>query len=575
MKTFYLLTCCFCFSVCTLQAQKQPEIRKRAYVDSAGRFYQQADLPTYILVATAPDETPTALHPSVDSRRLASKAIQLDGHGVHNLSHYDANSGQKEIYQIYADGMAPVSSVAFQKAPHYAKDTRQYYGKNLTVVLTARDEMSGLNGIFHSLNEQAYTTYAPVSFAQEGSYTYRYYATDNVGNAERVKTNQFIVDLSAPRTYHNIVGISSDSVISTNSTIYLTPTDSLSGVAETYYRFDNEKFKPYSKGNIAFQYLNDGEHTLTYYSIDHVTNQETVRAVSFYLDKTAPITSADVLGDRFLAGNKVYFSGRTKLKLTAVDNKSGIKRLVYSIDKGSFVDYQDPFYLPNKSGIHSVDYYAVDNTENTTDKDSYMHNAGIIYVDLTGPILSHSFTGEIFQKGDTTYIGKTTQLQLAATDPESGLQYISYSVDNTKEETRYKQPFALQGGGLHTVNYFGYDNVNNRNISQFLIRLDDQAPEIYYNFSVPLINEDTDTKEADKKGEVFTYPSYLAIFVGAADKETGVNTITYSINKGPETPYALPIRGFKKRKEYTIKVTATDLLGNKSTQEIRFRTGKY
>ncbi len=575
MRIFYFFICIGCLYTGIVQAQQQPKSNKRTYVDSTGRFYQQADLPTYILVATSPDETPTALHPSVANQRLTSKAIQLDGHGVHNLSHYDANSGQKEIFQIHADGVAPVTSVSFQKAPHYTRESRQYYGKNLTVALTSKDEMSGLNGVFHSLNEQVYSPYSPIRLTEEGSYAYRYYATDNVGNAESVKTSQFIVDLSAPHTYHNMVGISSDSVISTNSTIYLTPTDSLSGVAETFYRFDTEKFKPYTKGNIAFQYLSDGDHTLTYYSIDHVSNQESMRTVSFYLDKTAPITSADVLGDRFLVGTKIYFSGRTKLKLTAVDNKSGIKKLVYSIDKGSFVDYQDPFYLPNKSGIHSVDYYAVDNTENTTDKDSYMHNAGIIYVDLTGPALSHSFKGETFQKGDTTYIGKTTQVQLTATDPESGLQYISYNVDSENEEIRYKQPFALQGSGLHTIHYFGYDNVNNRNVGQFLLRLDDQAPEIYYNFSVPLINEPASGEKAGKKEDILTYPSYLALFVGAADKETGVNTITYSINKGKETPYAMPIRGFKKRKEYTIRVTATDLLGNKSTQEIRFRTGKY
>ncbi len=566
MKKKYLFAWVYILMIPMTFAQNPIPVKKHVYVDSTGKYYQQASLPVYIYVSSSPQDAPVGLTPS--SGNTSEKAITLDGHGVHNLSHYDSQAKKESSFQIFADGLAPFSNIRFLNAPHYQNNTTHYYGKNLAVELSSKDEMSGIQATFHSINGSdfaSYTTFVPDT---EGKYTYKYYAVDNVGNTESIRTQSFVIDWTAPNTYHNIIGISSDSVISTNTTIYLTPTDNLSGISKTFYHFDQEPFKPYVNGNINFQYLTDGEHTLTYYSIDNVSNKETTQTVSFFFDKTAPITSADVLGDRFLAGNKVYFSGRTKLKLLAVDNKSGVKDLLYSIDGEPFHTYTDPFYLPNKSGIHDVSYYAIDNTQNMTDTEAYMHNAGIIYVDLTGPALNYDFGGMTFQKGDTTYISPTTQINLKANDPESGLQYIAYAIDQQADETPYKKSFTIPSGGVHKVHYFGYDNVNNRNIATFVVQVDNTPPNIFYNFSTAAI-------ETDTKTNLKTYPSYLALFISSSDQETGINTISYSINNGPMVPYGAPIRGFKKRKEYTIKVTTTDLLGNSKTEEIHFKTGKY
>jgi hypothetical protein len=201
------------------------------------------------------------------------------------------------------------------------------------------------------------------------------------------------------------VGLAQGKVISSSTKIYFTPTDSISGVAKTFFRFDDEPPRLYTGGILDFNYLNDGEHTLYWYSMDNVRNNEPEQKFEFYLDKTAPIMSADVLGDKFIANDRVYFSGRTKLKLTAVDNKAGIKEVRYSIDGGEFRPYIDPFYLPSKSGIHIIRYYALDNMENEgagardAKFDEYKHNVSAVYVDLTGPALRHTYLGPKFQKG--------------------------------------------------------------------------------------------------------------------------------------------------------------------------------
>jgi hypothetical protein len=554
MAKFYLTL--FLFIPNALLLAQQPEHEKKFYVDSVGRYYVQAALPLYISVATSPDEKPVTL-----MKDKTREPIYLEGHGVHALKHHNAVTGLYDELEISADGIAPVTTVSLLNAVEFNGAKGRFFGRGLSASLKAADEMSGPNAVFHAVNNQNFAEHKPVIFDKEGNYDYSFYALDNVGNAEKVKTVKFTVDLTPPESYHNIVSISSEKVISVNSTIYLTLSDSSSGVAKTFYKFDKETYKPYLSGNIPFQYLPDGDHTLTYYSIDRVNNQEAEKTTSFYLDKKAPILSADILGDKFIVGDKVYFSGRTKLKLTAVDNKAGIKEVMYSINETPFIRYNDPFYLPNRSGLHGVKFYANDNTNNSSN-DNYLHSVGLIYVDLTGPALTHRFQGPTFLKGDTVYLSPRTKIFLSANDPEAGLQRISYTVDATAAELPYKADFTIPSKGYHSVAYFGYDNVNNRNSKSFNFVVDEKGPEITPQFSVL----------PDKENN---YPSYTTLYLAASDFETGPLKITYSINKGQEMVFATPLTGFSKNKEYTIKVTATDHLNNQTQREIVFKTGRY
>jgi hypothetical protein len=534
---------------------QQLEHKKKTYIDSLGHYYQQAALPVYFYVSNSPEEKPTQV--LVNNKK---EPIYLEGHGVHGLKHHNVKTNATEAFDIYADGISPITSSHFFGAPSFVSANR-YYGRGLQIALKATDEMSGVEAIYHSLDGAPMNKYSPLSISNEGKHDYGYYAVDRVGNVEKLKAERFIVDLSPPSTYHNFVGISTEQVISTGSSIYLTVSDSLSGVSSTSFHFDKEKPRSYAGGNIPFQYLADGNHAIYYHSVDRVNNTEEEKSFSFYLDKTAPIMSADILGDKFLVGEKVYFSGRTKLKLTAVDNKSGIKDVMYAINSEPFQKYSDPFYLPGKSGYHSVKYYAIDNTTNTS-KDNFEHKVGVIYVDLTGPSLSHRFEGTTFLKADSLYTSPLNKLILSAYDPESGLQYIAYSIDDQSEETKYSVPISIIAPGKHTINYFGYDNVNNRNSKSISIIVDNQGPVIFSQYSVAPISENK-------------YPSNVSLFLAATDGQVGTKQILYNINDGKDNLYAAPLSGFQKEKQYVIKVTAYDLLGNKTFKEVKFETGKY
>jgi hypothetical protein len=549
---------CLLFLSTFIFGQQQPAHEKKIYIDSLGRYYQQATMPVYLFIASTSDGKPTAMKP------VSKKEIVLEGHGMHSFKHENIVTKETDEYHIFADGLAPVTTPSFTRAPEHLANGKQFYGSGLVVALKSKDEMSGLEEIYHSTNAEAFQKYSPPSFATEGEFVYAYYALDRTGNAEKVKSKIFTIDLSAPTSFHNFVSISSENVISTNSTVYLTVSDNLSGIAKTFYKFDKETFKPYVGGNIPFQYLPDGDHTLTYYSVDNVTNKETEKSFTFYLDKTAPIMSADVLGDKFLVGERVYFSGRTKLKLTAVDNKSGVKNMMYSINNEPELKYTEPFYLPGRSGLHNVKFRAVDNTNNPI-KDDFEHTVGVIYVDLTGPAISHTFNGPTFNKADTLFISPKTRVTLAGNDPEAGLKKITYRLDGAPaatDETTYSKPIELATDGMHKLIYFGYDNVNNKNTRETFFIADTHGPEITSQFASP----------ANKEGK---YPSYTTLYLAAVDAEVGADQIQYSINDAKPQPYLSPIKGFMKNKEYTLKITATDMLGNSSATEVKFKTDTY
>jgi predicted enzyme related to lactoylglutathione lyase len=574
--TKYLLNLSIFISITNYSfGQTQKQHPKGSYVDTLNRYYQQADLPLYVYFSHAPDVAATQISPDDNPvRKNEVKPIYLDGHGKHLIRHFDELHKNTENFAVYADGIAPKSTIFFHDAPtHLGKNGKRYYGKNLTISLSTKDEMSGIKDLFYAVNKAEYEGYTDkITINQEGENSLHFYAVDNVGNVEIPQISNFIVDLTAPSTYHHIVGVASNNIISVSTKIYLTSEDSISGVRNTYYRFDNETDKPYTGGVLPFSHLNDGEHTLYYYSIDYTANKEELKEYKFYLDKTAPIMSSDVLGDKFIVNDKVYFSGRTKLKLTAVDNKSGIKEVLYSIDNEDFKTYSDPFYLPNKAGNHIIRYYALDNMSNEgagnrdAKFDEYRHNVSTVYVDLTGPALGNIFSGAKFQKGDTLFINAETKVRLIAEDPESGLQKITYTLDGSQEEITYTQPFSINKSGKHNVNYFGYDNVNNRNVANFTVIVDTEGPDIFYHFSV---------KPTRTENEIPVYPAYSALFLAATDWLTGFDHIRYSINGGKEQIYSGLIQGFEKGKEYTIKISATDKLGNSNSIDVKFKTEKF
>ena len=154
-------------------------------------------------------------------------------------------------------------------------------------------------------------------------------------------------------------------------------------MGETYYSIDGGAWLLYT-GPITIGI--DGEHTISYYSVDAVGNVETTKSVSFKIDKTAPtgsITSPEAgyiyffgrqVMPRILDKSKALIIGGLTATATASDATSGVGYVSFSTSSGGVEDavspyeYNLPFYFPFGSDTLTVS--VTDNAGNSANAGS-------------------------------------------------------------------------------------------------------------------------------------------------------------------------------------------------------------
>lgn len=574
MKNLYLVIFGLLL-IFTAQAQQPLEHAKKVYQNEDGKLYVQKSLPVYLYFSTEPNGNGKMHQLHSDSTKKFANPMYLDTEGYNSFRSPSAvDPVTKEthfpltdvVYEIYADSRAPRTKMVYDLSKKYYDGKMLFVGNGLQIDFESNDVHAGLEQILVSVDSAGYKKHeAPIQLAEEKVYTIDYYAVDNCGNAENAQHSSFTVDLSEPVTSLVFDGHQHENVISGKTKIKLNAEDKISGIKAVYYSIDDKKYQLYSYP-LNSAYLTEGEHTIKYYAEDRVGNKEPERVYDFFVDKTPPILVDEIMGNSFVVQGKEYSSGRTKLKLTAVDNKAGVKEIKYSINNETYQLYEKPFYLSTVSGSLAVVSYAIDHVGNKSVASEKSTRSRAAYVDLTGPQLKHKFLGRVFKARDTTYINKDTKIQLSAFDQESGLKSISYSI-NDGEEKKYSEPFAIPDAGAYTLNIYGYDNVDNSNRESVLLVVDNSGPDIYSRFSVlPVSKREIEGQQAD------VYSSHAVLFLSATDTKVAIDRIYYSVNGGEEKMYTGIISGFKLGKDYILDVKAFDKLGNENSSKVIFGT---
>lgn len=557
-----------------VKSQEKITHEKRIYAAPDEKIYIQKELPLYLRVATSPDKnTESFLLKSEETKKYANP-FYLDTEGyntVRSPSCVDTTTKHvvypltDVIFEVYADSRPPVSKMDYGKYYLFSKGNKFYTKGELKLKIKSRDEMSGVNKIYYSIDSASYKEFKDsIYLNEEKEYVIKYYAIDNVGNDEEIKTVNLILDSKAPVSELEFKGDKYEDIISGRTSISIVSEDQ-NGVAQIYFSMDNSPFKKYSY-SLQAKYLSEGEHTLKYYAVDNIKNTESERTYSFYVDKTPPTIVQEVLGNSIIANGQEYSSGRSKLKLTTFDNKAGVKEIYYSINGGKYELYTQPFYLTSASGKLSIKAYALDNVNNKSTDNQETSKSSIPYIDLSGPVIKNRFKGPVFYTRDTVYINKETKLILQAKDDEAGLNKITYSVDGNSID-EYKEPFSIQNEGMHSIAFTAADNVDNTNSSEFRVYVDNTGPEIYSRFS-------TQPVKVESGKEI--YPSYVVLFFSATDMVVGFNNMNYLLNASTTPkPYDGYIMGFERDKDYKVVVKAYDKLGNQTEQTVTFKTDTF
>jgi len=552
-------------------AQQPLEHKKKFYVDpKTNKLYWPEAVGMYLFAADNPE--------GKNATRLESKAskeytnpMYLDTENknyirskwaVDKNTKKLASPQQEVLFEVYRDGIAPNTNIRFSQNP-YSKDGNNFYGEGTSISISSTDLASGLENIYYSLDQQAYAIYSEeISIDDEGQHTLSYYAVDNVGNIEKVRTYNFAIDKTKPTTKLVVSGeLYKSDLLSVKNKITLNASDELSGVKNTYYEIDGVK-KTYYK-TFSLYGLKDGKHTLSYYSSDKVGNKEEASTFKFDVDNTPPEVDIYVVGDQYQNRGRIFISSRSNIEIQAKDDIAGVKEILYSIDGGDQHKYTSPFPLKKSAGEHIISFWAIDNLgngENGKISDKYAKRKGLD-LDLKPPVISHTFLGSKISRGDTTYISKNTKIKLSAKD-NIGVSKIGYKLDG-KAGIGYDAPFLVPDEGMHSIKYYATDIVNNRNIMDFGFYVDSKGPNISHDFNSDKIGSITLNS---RSSDLPVYSSGTKLNIEAADDEVKVKDLFISLNGKSFVTYVRPITLTQKgQNNFVLK--AIDELGNESVSD--------
>ncbi len=556
-------------------AQTQLEHEKKMFTDENGRIYINKALPIYLKVSSSPEQNSEKHLMRSKSSPENSNPLYFAKEGLNYFySPWAVDTITKKVvepkqyvkFQIYADSKPPKTKIK-NNTTAYAKGDTLFFGKNLKINFKTTDNVSGISKTYYSIDGEPFKEHSQdITFDKEKSYIIKFYSVDNVGNVESIQIVEFTIDSSKPLTNLHIIGDHIDNIISGKASIALKPQDAFSGAATTFYVLDNNDKSVY-KQPISASKIMEGKHTLSYFTEDEVQNREDEKTFTFFVDKSAPLIIDEIIGDVFFANGREYTSGRTQLQLTAIDNRAGVKSVYYSIGAESFKLYEKPFFLPQKQGSIKIDYYAIDNVNNKTKSDgaNNMNNKFFSsYIDLTPPELNYQIIGEEITFDNTLYISPTTKIKFIAKDNESGVQKITYSLDQSGEN-EYNKELTVSTNGEHELAFYAYDNVNNSNQKNINFKVDGTAPQIITQFSLqPIAKKNIEGIDYD------VYPKHFILFLAAVDDMVGVSKIYYSINGNSEKLYTSPIKNLSANKSYNVEIKALDFLGNSTTTQTKF-----
>jgi len=549
-------------------SQEKPKVKSDYYLNKDGKLYWHGKNPVYIYIGDNPD--------GKNLYRLKSKIhadytnpLYLDTEGINYIrTNWAADATLRQLqpkfellFEVYRDSKPPVTKVTFEASPKY-KDTngKQYYGKGLKFVNKATDWQSGVQSIFYSIDNANFTVYKGVQdLNTDKNYDVKVYSADNTGNVEPIQIFQFRVDLTSPISEYTVHNDRSGMVFSPRTYLKLSSVDPTSGVNRIGYKIDGGAEVVYAD-KISLSRLEDGPHTINFYGYDNVKNKETDQVIEFYLDRTEPVVEATIVGDQYQNRGRVFVSTRTKVKLTAEDNKAGVRNIKYAIGSGVEKIYYEPFLLDKSKGNQVVSYYSTDKVNNKFSGKLEENNLSrtSLDIDMEAPEISFDFKGQQYFSRDTAFVTSSSKIELTASDGESGVKDLGYKINGGQGQP-YDGPIILDKEGYYEIDFYGTDQVNNRNTKSFFFVVDNTGPKIEHILSMePIGKIILDEKEGTP---INVYSKGVKLFLGATDKTVDTDKIYYTLNDKPELEYTRPIK-ITTRGIVTYSIKAVDKLGN-------------
>ena len=276
------------------------------------------------------------------------------------------------VVTIIVDTVSPVTTVTLNGT----KGKNDWYQNNVTVTFNTTDELSGISTTWYKINATWFVYSSSFEVSEEGITIITYYSVDNATNQETNNTVAVRIDNTPPVTNATLDGtLGVQDWYRGTVTATLRANDTLSGVDTILYRVDDGDWENYESGVAVGS---NGEHTLFYYAVDNVSNEEMMHNITFGIDNKDPVVELTVPeeGHIYLFGRELFptLLGKTKIigsftaTATATDDHTNIYAVFFNIDDDVLEeDYTVPYEAPLHQirGSHTITATAYDGAGNT------------------------------------------------------------------------------------------------------------------------------------------------------------------------------------------------------------------
>jgi uncharacterized protein YjiK len=344
-----------------------------------------------------------------ESEFIEGTSFILTTDGTHKVSFYSVdkagNVEEVQTVEVKVDETAPVTT---------SNLTDDWYKEDVSVQLTATDDLSGVDKTFFSINGTEYKEGTSFTLTEEGTNKISFYSVDKAGNEEATQTVEVKVDETAPVTTSDIT----DEWYRKDVQVQLTATDDLSGVDKTFYSINGAEYKE----GTNFTVTEEGTHKVSFYSVDKAGNVEEVQILEVKVDVTAPETTSDV--------SEGWYKNDAQVQLTATDDLSGVDKTYYSIDGSEYIEGAS--FSITEEGTHEISFYSIDKAGNLG-----VLNFAEIKIDKSAPTVSWKLESEYAA-------GTKLNLDYSATDAISGIAsekiIINGELQNNIDVLNFEKP---------------------------------------------------------------------------------------------------------------------------------------
>ncbi|WP_404391227.1 OmpL47-type beta-barrel domain-containing protein [Humibacillus xanthopallidus] len=481
---------------------------------------------------------------------------------------------------VNIDRTAPTTSIS--------GTSNSWVNGNVTVTLSASDNLSGVAKTEYSVDGEAMQTGTSLTLGSEGDHAVTFFSTDKVGNVEAVQTAHVRIDKTAPSISHAFAPLTYTDGAWTNQDVTVTFTCADQGGSDV------------ASCTAPVTMTAEGSHNVSGVAADGAGSTASDTA-DVRIDKTAPSISATASGTKNAAG---WYRENVTVTYTTSDDLSGVSGspnpevLGEGLNQSASAFVTDAAGNSASAGVSSIN---IDKTEPLLSADftSGWHTGDVTVTWTCTDALSHVATGPaddiVSGEGDnlsstasctdvagntatetvtgikidrsapvTTgalegaqqngWYGSDVKVTLSAHDNFTDVAETIYTLDGGAEQS-YSGAFSVSADGPHTVEFWSQDGAGNTETAgaPLTFQIDKTAPTT--NVVIP----STDT------GWYVT--SGIPVAFQATDALSGIGATYYTIDDGTTQIYGQPFTADLSTGVHTITYWSVDIAGNDEAKD--------